>query len=455
MAGYAALLEAILAGRADPSAAVARALDAIAERNAGLNAVLRDGPPAAPEIDAQVRALAARLRAGERPPLAGMPVTVKDHIHVAGWPATEGSALLADRRAERDDPAVARLRAAGAILVGRTNMSEFGCKGVTTNRVYGPTRHPRDPALTPGGSSGGAAVATATGMCALALATDGGGSVRRPAAHVGVVGFKPSAGAIPNPRQPSMTSVVGLMAQDVALVAAGFAALRGRLAADPFSVDFGGGPPPVCRALRLGWAPTLGLDIDVDDAALAAGAAAVGRIAAAGHEILPGGPAWPAGACEEALMPLQHAALAAAWEDTWRQDSTAFDPDIAVQIEAGLALSGRQVAAADALSRAVASAAASFFDGGPDLLLALTTPCAAWPLTRLGPEEVGGRPAGPRAHAALTPLINHALLPAITLPCGTDARGLPYGLQVIGPRFADDLVLAAAAALAPVVSSGG
>lgn len=452
MADFAHLLGEIRAGRADAGEAVFRACEAIRALNPALNAIVGYDPAVADlQVTSQLDQLRARLRAGERPPLAGMPVAVKDHIHVAGWPATEGSVLLSDRIAMRDDCAVARLRGAGAILVGRTNMSEFGSKGVTTNRLYGPTRLHLDPKLTPGGSSGGAAVATATGMCALALASDGGGSVRRPAAHAGVVGFKPSAGAIANPRNPSHTAVLGLMAQDVGLVALAFAALRGRQPADPFSVDFSADDEDSRPAgdLRFGWAPTFGLDVAVDDAARVAGEAAVARIAAAGFSVTPSKPDWPAGTSEEALMPLQHAALAASWGEACRRDRGRFDPDIAEQIELGLSLAGTAVAAAEALSRRVASAAAELFDGGPDLLLTLTTPCAAWPLTRLGPARIGGAPAGPRAHAALTPLVNHALLPAISIPCGADAKGLPYGLQVIGPRFSDDRVLAAAAALAP------
>jgi aspartyl-tRNA(Asn)/glutamyl-tRNA(Gln) amidotransferase subunit A len=447
MRDIAALTADIHAGRADPGEAVAEAEAAIAAHNGLLNAVVDHDPQ---DAAGQLDALRARLRAGERPPLAGVPVTVKDHIHVRGWRATEGSTLLRDRVATADDPAVARLRAAGAILIGRTNMSEFGCKGVTTNRVYGPTRHHLDPRLTPGGSSGGAAVATATGMCALALASDGGGSIRRPAAHAGVIGFKPSTGAVASAAL-SHTSVTGLLGRSVTDLAGAFAVLRGAHAADPVSVDFARAP---ChpRTLRLGFAPTLGLPVAMDDAAAAAAGGAVARIRAAGFTVVPAAPAWPPDASEARLMPLQHAGLAARWGADWRRDPEAFDPDIAVQIEAGLALTGADVAAADAFSRLVATAAAAFFADGPDLLLAPTTPCVAWPLDRLGPERIGGAPAGPRDHAALTPLINHAFLPAISIPCGTDAAGLPLGLQIIGPRFSDDLVLATAASLADIAA---
>lgn len=147
-------------------------------------------------------------------------------------------------------------------------------------------------------------------------------------------------------------------------------------------------------------------------------------------------------------MPLQHAALAARWGDVWCVDPGVFDPDIAEQIEAGLALSGAEVMAAEAMSRRIAGAAAAFFADGPDLLLSLTTPCPAWPRDRLAPETIGGRPCGPRDHAALTPLVNHAFLPAATVPCGRGRAGLPFGLQIVGPRFSDDLVLAAASVLA-------
>ncbi len=434
-----ALVEDVLAGRADAGEAVGRAEAAIRAENPRLNAIVDYDPDLARP---QIAALRARLARGERPPLAGLPVTVKDHIHVAGWPATEGYPPFAGRRAAGDDPAVARLRQAGAIVIGRTNMSQFGCKGVTTNPIYGVTRHPADPDLTPGGSSGGAAVAVAAGLAPLALAGDGGGSIRRPAAHCGILGFKPSSGAVPNPRSLSHTGVLGLMATEIDLLARAFAAIRGPDARDPVSVAIA--PPPEPAVLRWAWSPTLGLDLPVDRGVRAAAEAALSRLMAAGLAVEARDPAWPAGAGEEALMPLQHAGLASAWGEAWRNDPDAFDPDIGVQIESGLALDGVSVARGDALSRRIAATAAAFFADGTDLILALTTPCVAWPHDRLGPEVIGGQPAGPRAHAALTPLVNHALLPAISIPCGTAERGLPCALQIIGPRFADDRVIAAA-----------
>lgn len=444
------LVARIHAGDAAPDEAVRAAQQRIASLNPTLNAIVDHDPDA---VEPQLAALSLRLKAGERPRLAGVPVTVKDQFHVAGWRVTEGSALLVDRVVRRDEPIIARLRRAGAIILGRSNMSEFGCKGVTDNRVHGATRHPLDHRLTPGGSSGGAAVAVATGMGLLALAADGGGSIRRPAAHVGVVGFKPSTGALPLGTGLSHTAVPGLMASDVAGIVTAFDALRGAEALDPVSVDLparGGGPV----ALTFGWAPDLGLGIRLDDAARQAAERARDRIAAAGYRLRAIPPRWPEGACEAALMPLQHAALAARWGRQWQNTPDLFDPHIAEQIEAGLALSGCDLARADMLSRHIARAAAGYFAHGPDLLLALTAPCAAWPLDRLGPARIGGALAGPRDHAALTPLVNHAFLPAISIPCGRDAAGLPFGLQIIGPRLSDLTVLRAAMALAPLVDDG-
>ena len=142
-------------------------------------------------------------------------------------------------------------------------------------------------------------------------------------------------------------------------------------------------------------------------------------------------------------MPLQHAGLAALYGESFRNDPSVFDPDIARQIERGLSWSGTDVAGALVASTAIANAFAALFTE-VDLLLAPTVPCVAWPLTRLGPDMIGGRAASPRAHAVFTPFVNHARLPAISIPCGTDAVGLPFGLQLIARRGQDRTLLRAA-----------
>ncbi|SCB08042.1 aspartyl-tRNA(Asn)/glutamyl-tRNA(Gln) amidotransferase subunit A [Bradyrhizobium shewense] len=387
-----------------------------------------------------------RLCAGETMSLAGVPIVVKDNIWASGWRVTQGSRLFADFVAPQDAVAIERLRKAGAVIVGIGATSEFACKGVTTSQLYGPTRHPLDPALTPGGSSGGPAAAVAAGLVPLAIGTDAGGSSRRPPAHVGVAGFKPSYGAIPyGPgfAEPFFgLSVIAPIASDVADIALAFEAMAGADPRDPDSALFARQAEDI-DGMRMAFSPRLGLDVAVDDIVANALASTVDRLSAAGLRITRRDPVWPTGATEDAIMPLQHAGLAALYGDAFRKEPTIFDPDVAKQIERGLSWSGAEVAGALVASAAIANAFAAFLTD-VDLLLTPTVPCVAWSLTQLGPDMIGGKPASPRGHAVFTPFVNHARLPAISIPCGTDPRGLPFGLQIIARRGQDRTLLGAA-----------
>ena len=174
--------------------------------NPGLNAIVQFD---AQQVLNDAAEVDRRIAAGESLPMAGVPFTVKDNLWVEGRRIAQGSLLFEDFIAPRDAWAVARLRALGGVVLGITNCSEFACKGVTTNLLYGATRHPMDPSLTPGGSSGGAVAALASGLGLLALGTDAGGSTRRPAAHCGLVGLggknndgpRPAGRNFHNPRQ--------------------------------------------------------------------------------------------------------------------------------------------------------------------------------------------------------------------------------------------------------------
>jgi aspartyl-tRNA(Asn)/glutamyl-tRNA(Gln) amidotransferase subunit A len=421
----------------------AKAALARIEAAKALNAVVTTDPA---RTLADAAAVDARLRAGETMLLAGVPIVVKDNIWVGGWRVTQGSRLFADFIAPRDAIAIERLRRAGAVVVGIGATSELACKGVTTSPMFGPTRHPLNPALTPGGSSGGPAAAVAAGLVPLAIGTDAGGSSRRPPAHVGVAGFKPSYGAIPyGPgfAEPFFgLSVIAPIAADVADIALAFDAMAGVDSRDPDSASIAQRADDLA-SLRIAFSPRLGLDVAVDDVVVDGIASAVARLSAGGLHIAQRDPAWPTGATEEAIMPLQHAGLAALYGDAFRKDPTVFDPDIAKQIERGLSWSGTDVAGALVASAAIANAFAAFF-GDTDLLLAPTVPCVAWPFTQLGPDMIGGRPASPRGHAVFTPFVNHARLPAISIPCGRDANGLPFGLQIIARRGQDSTLLRAA-----------
>ncbi|WP_109096696.1 amidase [Azospirillum sp. TSH64] len=450
-----AIAEAVRTGRSSARAATEAALARIAAGNPALNAFVSvDEADALAEADAVDR----RLAAGETPLLAGVPVAVKDTIWVAGRRVTQGSRLFADFRAPADAIAVERLRAAGAVIVGMTNSSEFACKGVTTNPLFGPTRHPQDPSLTPGGSSGGPAVAVAAGLVPLALGTDAGGSSRRPPAHVGAVGFKPSFGAIPyGPGFAEPFTGIAVMAPitaDVADATLMFEALSGPDPRDPESIAVAPADSRSPSSLTVAYSPRLGLDAPIDEDVRQAVEHAMEVLERAGVRVVRRDPIWPAGVTETALMPLQHAGLAALYGDAFRRDPAQFDPDIAVQIERGLTLTGPEVAAAQLLGVKVARALAAFFTD-TDLLVGPTTPCVAWPLDRLGPETIGGQAVPPRAHAVFTPLFNHAKVPALSLPCGTGRAGLPVGLQIVAQRGQDRRVLRFAAFIENLLAGGG
>jgi len=432
----------VTAGRTSAVETAKAALTRI-EAAKSLNAVVTIDPE---RTLADAVAVDDRLRSGEKMALAGVPIVVKDNIWADGWRATQGSRLFADFIAPQDAIAIERLRKAGAVIVGIGATSEFACKGVTTSPLYGPTRHPLNPALTPGGSSGGPAAAVAAGLVPLAIGTDAGGSSRRPPAHVGVAGFKPSYGAIPyGPgfAEPFFgLSVIAPIATDVADIALAFEAMVGRDPRDPDSATIARdtGKP---SDLRIAFSPRLGLDAAVDQAVADGFSLAVERLAAAGLRIAQCDPVWPPGATEEAIMPLQHAGLAALHGGAFHRDPSLFDPDIANQIERGLSWSGAEVVGALVASAAIAKAFAAFF-GEIDLLLTPTVPCVAWPLTQLGPDMIGGKAASPRAHAVFTLFVNHAHLPAISIPCGTDRSGLPFALQIIAARGQDRTLLRAA-----------
>jgi aspartyl-tRNA(Asn)/glutamyl-tRNA(Gln) amidotransferase subunit A len=330
-----AIASAVRAGL-EPDAPVSAALARVERYNPALNALCH----VLTDIDAQAARLRARLDAGEDLPLAGVPVAIKDNIWVKGAPITQGSRLFRDFQAPQDARAVARLRAAGAMILGIGTCSEFACKGVTTTPLHGVTRHPADPALTPGGSSGGPAVAVASGMVPLALGTDAGGSSRRPPAHVGIVGFKPGQDMIPY--GPGFAepfhgiSVLAPISMDVADARLMFTTLA----------DAPLRQPRPLKSMRIGYAPTMGLSLPLDGAVKQALGRAIECLRTSGLNVSEACLDWPPGTQPAAVMPIQTAGLAHLHGARWRSDPDLFDLDISAQIEAGLALSGADVARA-------------------------------------------------------------------------------------------------------------
>ncbi len=387
-------------------------------------------------------------------PLLGVPVSVKDHIWLAGAPATNGSVALAGFVPDVDAVPVQRLRAAGAVVVGKTNNPEFCYRGYTDNDVFGLTRNPWSPERTPGGSSGGAGASVAYGATPLALGTDGGGSIRIPAAFCGVVGHKPSFGLVP--RMPGFRawptlSVDGPLARSVRDAALALSVLAGPSPHDHDSwpVDLGDLREAVSNPLDwstlrvavsedLGWAP-------VEPSVRAAFRAAIDGLADDGARVTEAAPdaPYPTQLWNDLALPEGFASEGPLLEG-WRDRMTQGTAEI---VEAG-----RDVSAADYLDalerrRDYARRWAEFFTAY-DVLLTPSMPLAAFGTDVASPATIDGVPVDPFFDdwCALALPANLTGCPATAVPTGLDADGLPLGMQVMGPRFADARTLAVAAA---------
>jgi aspartyl-tRNA(Asn)/glutamyl-tRNA(Gln) amidotransferase subunit A len=441
--GAAAIAAAVRTGKAKARDVAEAAIARVEARNKDLTAIVDFNPA---EARAAADAVDARRKQGFDGPILGVPYTVKDTTWVAGRRVTNGSLLYKDFIPPRDALAVERLRNAGGVFLGMTNTPEMAAKGHTENKVYGPSRHPMNTALTPGGSSGGAAAALAAGFTPIALGTDGGGSGRRPASHCGVVGLKTSAGAIPSPfgfggAYGPLYGVVAPMGRTVADARAAFEAMAGPDPRDPHSVALLDVPPPANP--RIAVSPRLGLDVAVDPDVMAAFAVAVSKLRASGWRIEDADITWPEGTNEGAFGAVNAAASALLFGEREARDKNLFGDNVTGLIERGRTVAGTDVVAAFRFADACARAVAAFFTEY-DYLLTPTTACVAWPVEQTYPRIIENRAAGPRGHAAFTPLFNLALTPGISVPCGSGRDGLPVGLQIVAPRLHDRPLLAMA-----------
>ena len=378
----------------------------------------------------------ARRKAGlSLGPLDGLPVTIKDNLLTKGCPATWGSPLFRDFVPDHDESPVARLRAAGAVLIGKTNTPEFALRGFTDNPLFGATRNPWNPALTPGGSSGGAAAGLAAGFAPLALATDGGGSTRRPAGHVGVVGLKPSLGRIPRadgfPPLMFDCETVGLMARTTAGV---------RMMFEAMAVDARPAAPGPARVLvveRFGAAP---VEPAIAERCLEVGA----QLQALGHPVTRGPLPFAideALAAWGALAPIALARIAA-------DQPRFFDlaaPDFAVQAREGQACSAADEARLIEALVAFRSVTAAAFDK-VDVILTPTAAAQPWPAREAFPPMIDGQPVGPRGHAVFTAWVNACGCPGLAMPVRPADDGMPVGVQLVGAMGSDERLLDIAAA---------
>jgi Asp-tRNA(Asn)/Glu-tRNA(Gln) amidotransferase A subunit family amidase len=446
--------EDVRAGRVTSVELVMRALGRIHERQPDLNAftvVLDESALAsARDADEAVRQGAA-LGA-----LHGIPVSVKDHIWMADTPATNGSLILRDFLPPVDAVPVARLRAAGAVIVGKTNNPEFCYRGFTDNGVFGLTRNPWDLQRTPGGSSGGAGASVAAGMTPIALGTDGGGSIRIPASFCGVVGHKPTFGLVP--KEPGFKgwrtlSVDGPLARSVRDAALMLSVIAGPSAAD--DLTYPGPPhesyldavarPPDLSGLRVAWSADLGM-LPVDPDVRAVFAEAVGVLAALGGELVEAAPS--TGHPTELWNTI---ALAEGYssEGPLLSSRELMSPGIAEIIEAGQGITAGQYV--DALhERAGYTRVWAEFFQQYDVLVTPAMQLTAFPVGSQTPDEIEGQPVDPFFDDWCTLCLpaNLTGMPATVVPAGFGAGGRPVGLQIMGPRWADSLTLQVASAFA-------
>ncbi|MEB8385779.1 amidase [Rhodobacteraceae bacterium KMM 6894] len=433
-----AIAKAVARGDVSATEVVTAAL-ARAEQIAPLNAftvIDHEGAlKAARQIDADPD------KAGK--PLLGVPFAAKDFTPTAGHPTTRGSWSTGDAITDWDPAYVRRLKAAGAVLIGKTTTPEFAYSGFTHSPRWGVTRNPYDPDRTPGGSSGGAAVVVATGCVPIAEGTDMGGSVRIPAALSGVVGMKPSLGRIPMdilPMGSDMISHFGPLARSVEDAALFLSVTQGPDAGDILSQPNPGPVWPVTAAKR----PRLALSMDLGYYRVAPGVAAqidaaVDRLRDAGAIVEMVDIKWTH-ALNDAWLELWGVTLAAAWGDALDSYRDRMDPEVVALMDAGRKVSGVRVRQLEVMRHRIWADLASIYEHYDALLTPTCATTAPSVDANQGEFEVLDA-QGLYPGLDMTCIFNLVgECPALSVPVGL-SDGLPVGMQVIGPRFADAEVL--------------
>lgn len=435
--GVGELAAAFARGETDPLEVVGCYLERIGRLDQELNSYT----VVAPDAEQRAAESAARLRAGQaRSPLEGVPIAVKDNLSVAGMPAAWGSSAFADQPRAADELPIRRLREAGAIFLGKTNTPEFAIEGYTANARFGVTRNPWNTDLTPGGSSGGAVAAVAAGLAAAAVGTDGGGSIRRPAAHTGLFGLKPTIGSVPRsgglPQLLLDFEVVGPVARSAGDLRLMYTALSGPDRADP--------PSRVTlprsddeRNLRILYVETFG-DNPCDPKIREAVGRAADHLVQLGHRV------------ERGPLPLDLGPLDAFWGKIGqvglasmrsRMPTVAANasPQYLAIADLGESIPAREFFTGLETVRQVRSGVSLVFAEW-DLIMTPATAAQPWAAKSVFPEVIDGRVVGPRGHAIYTGWVNASGHPAIAIPCDRAPDGMPIGFQLVGDLF-DELRL--------------
>lgn len=433
--GADALRAAYRDGTCTPVDVLDRTLDRIADRNPVINAMAY--VDAAGARDA-ARSSALRWEAGEpRGPLDGLPVTIKDSVSAAGMPWRHGCAANRDLPDSTvDSPPAARLKEAGAVVVGKTTMPDFGMMAAGVSSLYGITRNPWDPLRNTGGSSSGAGASLAAGIGFGSVGSDIAGSVRLPAGHCGLVALKPTQGRIPH-LAPSTMRSAGPMGRTVDDVMDLFDVLTRPDARDVWSLQVESGPsasePLSPKGLRFGVLTDLGYGLGAEDPVLAVLADAAAALRDGGAAVTPMPPVFDA----DPYPPLDRVFQVRALTELQSLDPESHD---------GVHATIRQWCAA-----ALGYSAADLIRDGAEVAGSaerMRAACADYdfviapviPMVGFGAEECGPDPTQPLAHCGFTAWFNQTAQPASALCFGRSA-GMPIGIQLIGPRFADRAVL--------------
>ncbi len=450
------LIRAIQTKEVSPVEITEAALEQVGRLDGTLHAFVELTPDLA---RAQARAVADAIARGEDVgPLAGVPIAVKDLIATAGIATRCGSPAYRDFVPDEDDVVVERVKAAGAVILGKTTVPEFGYSGVGHSPVSATARNPWNPAMTPGGSSAGSGVSVATGMAPLALGSDGGGSIRIPAAHCGIYGFKASMGRVPaypgcrDDRYPGISSWeslehIGPMTRSVDDAALLMSVLAGPDPRDRHSlpagdVDWLTAPRGDVRGLRVAFSEDWGyLAVDPEVREIAARAADV-FATELGCQVKQADPGWDDPAEAFWSLVVNDTDLTG-MRTMVEQFGTQMSPhlvDLLARPWTAEQLTDAQTARKKLVNRMWR------FMTEYDLLLSPTLTVPPFPVHMQGPERVEGRMVSSSAWLGFTSPINMTGQPAASVPAGFTRAGLPVGLQIVGRHLADASVLAASAA---------
>jgi len=400
----------------------------------------------------EARRMTDRIAAGRDPgPLAGIPIGVKDLEDVQGMVTSFGSIPFRGNMARSDSVQVARLRKAGAIVLGKTNTPEFGFTGFTKNRLYGVTRNPWDPERTPGGSSGGSAAAVAAGLVPLATGSDGGGSIRIPACYSGCFGIKPTYGRIPmgpgNLLHMTGTWSLGPLSRTVGDAALYLDCTAGYHPADPASlprpsISFETCLEQVPPQLKIAYSPTLGyarVQRDVADLV----EDAVKSFEQMGHHVELWEEEFPE--VSEAWARLMNIELYGMLHGNFARIREELGRTLVLSLDQARLLSVDDLIGVQKIRTRLNEVLWKLFEQ-VDLLLTPAMPTEAFGAKGPPPSEIDGHPIPLLGAVAFTYPFNLSGHPAATVPVGHTGAGLPAGLQIVGPRHRDDLVLQAARA---------